>query len=1555
MESNMKHVRMFCAATVLILVAGLLLSPRIGLTENEYQQTPPDFWMRDCPTDNGSQPSSSCASFFWGAPDVTIENHEGPGSDVLWDGGFNRMRTKVYNRGGNDNTRCRTFSYYQPSGGSMPWDATDPRLTKISYQDATYLCEQYGLCDVGLFDFDTVTFDVPAGSPGVPFEWLFKFPPDILNPDQHYCFGFVTHPIGEPNQFPPGQTFDPQTSQTSVTADNNVSQINIQELYARAQSGGSAFASAIADTIRTQLRAWNTTGVTTAISFTMDTSGLNSGWSASWSPTGPQVIPNDSFFVVTLTIATPASQTHGDSSYIDFKTFRLSAPATITGGVRIIARSDLRKPSAVTNLRAYCAPDDSGCCPPWLAPWCAQLGELDFFAPLEWSVPRQDTAGTPERVMFFYVCRSEGDPNVDMNDVIDSVAVDMSKTDTMFQYVDTRGMQSDADSVYYRVFTVDPAHRLSNPGNRIFVLPCRWRIGSPASPSNPHPAHMATNVDINTNLSWNASGGILLDANFDSKPLNVPIGNGGPTLGEPSSQSPNVGLTVRSGPFGTRSLECQDIGTSGLVGTFGFDLLPSAPVSSGIVTVQCDLWFDQIDDDSPVFSVRGGTGSMLRQFASVYFHENLNVTLSDESGYLGAIGTYAASRVLPIMLVFDFNVGLYDVWLDGIRVVSGRAHGITDQGIDHLTLGYYGDPDIIGRFYMDNLLVTRTVKCPITYDVYFGTSNPPPQWFVGLSVPTYEPGPLAYNTTYYWKVCARQGLGSSCGPVWQFTTGPVPTLCSPIVIDSTWWDEQTTGTDLRRVDEQLSLSNPCVHFAWTGADIPIPPDAVGPYAAYATFDALLGTVGLPAQQLTSSQQRGRYASVAVRSDNTAVVADMDREDVNFPYSASLHDFIDACNATQVSSSVIAGPYEYFYPTHDVGRIPTDYVHVIASRTATGGPPYDLVYLRYRSTTSIWEGPVVLAQVDRPAYSIDASSISDKVAVSYITRHEAGGPDAGNIAYIESSNGGQSWLASLITRNFVTNYRECDTSDVLDFCEYAQHDITSAFDPDDELHLVWTNLWTFGGAIYEATAWSDLWHWSTATGSVHLVYQGPCAEPSRLSAHDLPLSKPTIGVGTGAPCMTATNLGYLYVVFTKFDGGGDCFSPADASAKGFINGELFMTRSANHGVTWSQPENITNTNSNGCDPASNYPCASEHWPSLKREVFGSAQLTYVKDADAGAAEYGDGDWTANAVIYHPICNELTNPCIETTPNISADDGLRSGYYNSNFFIRRSGRFSPGYNPNGGSPFDMDTVRIFNNGTGTGEVTLMLADQSQSWLRVNGATEAVLSIPAGGSTLVELSWHNNGIFTPVSTVLTVDDGTPQDFQFSFTPTVNPVRFLENLVVEVAPGDSFTTVISVDDPLITYAPPGLRALSLPPTASFTDDGDGTGRFTYQRPLASLAKMATQAASDTAVIEAYLSCGGVCTSTDTLLVILSEPGCSCPCKYDPQCDGVISNVQDVVVTVNVAFRGVAGTIDPGCPRERTDVDANGFTNVQDVVAVVNVAFRGQSAASSYVDPCNP
>jgi phospholipase C len=61
-----------------------------------------------------------------------------------------------------------------------------------------------------------------------------------------------------------------------------------------------------------------------------------------------------------------------------------------------------------------------------------------------------------------------------------------------------------------------------------------------------------------------------------------------------------------------------------------------------------------------------------------------------------------------------------------------------------------------------------------TYDVYFGTSNPPPSVTSGQTGTSYAPGTLTNATTYYWNVVAHNAAGTASGPIWSFTTSAAP-------------------------------------------------------------------------------------------------------------------------------------------------------------------------------------------------------------------------------------------------------------------------------------------------------------------------------------------------------------------------------------------------------------------------------------------------------------------------------------------------------------------------------------------------------------------------------------------------------------------------------------------------------------------------------------------------------------------------------------------------------------------------------------------------------------
>ena len=56
-----------------------------------------------------------------------------------------------------------------------------------------------------------------------------------------------------------------------------------------------------------------------------------------------------------------------------------------------------------------------------------------------------------------------------------------------------------------------------------------------------------------------------------------------------------------------------------------------------------------------------------------------------------------------------------------------------------------------------------------THDVYFGTSVSPP-WQTSQSVTGFDPGPLDFATTYYWRVDEVNAAGTTAGTLWSFTT-----------------------------------------------------------------------------------------------------------------------------------------------------------------------------------------------------------------------------------------------------------------------------------------------------------------------------------------------------------------------------------------------------------------------------------------------------------------------------------------------------------------------------------------------------------------------------------------------------------------------------------------------------------------------------------------------------------------------------------------------------------------------------------------------------------------
>ncbi|UCG58741.1 MAG: hypothetical protein JSU70_04345, partial [Phycisphaerales bacterium] len=102
----------------------------------------------------------------------------------------------------------------------------------------------------------------------------------------------------------------------------------------------------------------------------------------------------------------------------------------------------------------------------------------------------------------------------------------------------------------------------------------------------------------------------------------------------------------------------------------------------------------------------------------------------------------------------------------------------------------------------------------ISHDVYFGTADPP-TFIQNQLETTYEPGPLEYETTYYWRIDESDGQGTTPGQVWSFTT-------EPFVPELPWGDGFESGefaTGGWATSGNASVSSKAVYSGVYGAEI----------------------------------------------------------------------------------------------------------------------------------------------------------------------------------------------------------------------------------------------------------------------------------------------------------------------------------------------------------------------------------------------------------------------------------------------------------------------------------------------------------------------------------------------------------------------------------------------------------------------------------------------------------------------------------------------------------------------------------------------------------------
>ncbi len=304
----------------------------------------------------------------------------------------------------------------------------------------------------------------------------------------------------------------------------------------------------------------------------------------------------------------------------------------------------------------------------------------------------------------------------------------------------------------------------------------------PLAPYSPVPLHGATNVLLDATLDWQAGDidedPLVYDVYFGTSPAPPLVATDVNVSGfDPGALDFNTAYYWRivardplsqetSGPvwsFVTRPVNFPP-NVPGLVS-------PPSPSNTQPLNVSLNWSASDVDSDTLVFDVYFGTSLSPPLVAS-----NLSVTTHVPGGLAFATTYYWR------IVVHDEHGGETSgpTWTFTTRLENYPPSGPTTPNPANAATGVFLDATLTWS-------ATDSDGDPLVFDVYFGTSSPPP--LVATDVPTasYAPADMSLLTPYYWRVVVRDSHGATTsGPTWSFTTRPanfppnVPSSPSPV-------------------------------------------------------------------------------------------------------------------------------------------------------------------------------------------------------------------------------------------------------------------------------------------------------------------------------------------------------------------------------------------------------------------------------------------------------------------------------------------------------------------------------------------------------------------------------------------------------------------------------------------------------------------------------------------------------------------------------------------------------------------------------------------------------
>lgn len=513
-----------------------------------------------------------------------------------------------------------------------------------------------------------------------------------------------------------------------------------------------------------------------------------------------------------------------------------------------------------------------------------------------------------------------------------------------------------------------------------------------------------------------------------------------------------------------------------------------------------------------------------------------------------------------------------------------------------------------------------------------------------------------------------------------------------VQVGITWYDYQHNGRLGRMMDWSTGGDGALrIHYSWM--QLPGPVMEARKYA-YNHFNAGTGVLAISAGIQTDDFFAG-YVQLDVTPDGRAVVGGHERSAASEddPYQAKAYfDFGAGIGFFNTSSRLVDSVAAYdkldaemIWPTMQY-QFGTDTVlHFFAQESEPGaGDPQIIAYFRKvgKDAAGTWDyPPYYVDTVFDIAQEVVADKNSDKIALVWVANittdllacdtcsDDATGSQWNNDMYYQlSSDQGVTFSPRV---NLTQNVDGFDG-----FRPYT--DLSTTIDASGNLHILWpATIWYADQNDIVDLNRCRLFHWSQNQPYIRTVaVQDQTGENCGPGAWNMNIAKPQVSECDG-------KIYALWVqVFDYREGRLDDCAAGEANAfLGSGNGDLYISVSADGGLTWDSPRNITHSYSPNCDPAGGGErCESEHWPSMARyghsetgaESWGAyasdvhidpsgsyagsyyLDIQWIRDKDAGGIVQDEGTWQLNQVNWARLAcvAPISNP--QFFPTINAID-------------------------------------------------------------------------------------------------------------------------------------------------------------------------------------------------------------------------------------------------------------------------------------------------------------